>query len=162
MVWTSSFLAEGASPPNGIEFDLLQNGTMNRARNYAVSKVGNWMLGREMAHLYAKDGIVSVIQNPGNLKTGSYGGNSGLVMFFLNPILHEAKFGAYTELYAGLSPDITLEKNGAYIIPWGRVRLDEDCPRKDIVKAITPEEDGGLGYSKRFWKWCEQQWKPFI
>lgn len=162
VVWTSSFLAEGASPPNGIEFDLLEKGTMNRTRNYAVSKVGNWMLGREMARRYGKDGIVSVVQNPGNLKTNAYDGNSGVVMFFLNRLLHEAKFGGYTELYAGLSPDITLENNGAYIIPWGRVRPDKDCPRKDIVKAITPEEDGGLGYSKKLWDWCEHQWKPFV
>lgn len=45
------------------------------------------------------------------------------------PLLHEAKFGAYTELYTGLSSEITLEKNGAYIISWGRIRPDEDCPR---------------------------------
>ncbi len=162
VVWTSSFLAEGGTPPNGIQFDRLENGTMDRTRNYAVSKLGNWMLGREMARRYGRDGLVSVTQNPGNLKTDVYGGTSGLIMFFLNSLLHEAKFGAYTELYAGLSPDITMENNGVYVIPWGRVRLDKDCPRKDIVKAMTSEEDGGLGYNKKFWEWCEQQWKPLV
>lgn len=127
-----------------------------------VSKVGNWVLGREMARRYGRDGLVSVIQNPGILKTDSYGGNSGLVMFFLNRVLHKARFGGYTELYAGLSPDITLANNGAYVVPWGRIRLDKDCPRKDIIKAMTWDEDGGLGFGKRFWEWCEQQWKPFV
>lgn len=161
VVWTSSYMAESATQANSIEFDLLEQGTTDRPRNYAVSKMGNWLLGREMARRYGKDGIVSVTQNPGSVMTGAYGQNSKLVTFFMNRLLYEAKLGGYTELYAGLSPDLMLETNGAYIIPWGRVRLDKDCPRKDIVKALTPEEDGGLGYSSKFWDWCEQQWKQF-
>jgi hypothetical protein len=34
--------------------------------------------------------------------------------------------------------------------------------RKDIIKAMTPEEDGGLGCGKRFWDWCEEQWEPVV
>ncbi|KAL1984148.1 hypothetical protein VTN96DRAFT_9453 [Rasamsonia emersonii] len=118
VVWTSSFLAEAASPANGIDFDRLETGTTDRTHDYAVSKVGTWMLDRELARRYGKDGIVSVIQNPGNLKAGSYAGTPTVAMFFIRPLLYEAKFGAYTELYAGLSPDITLESNnGAYVIP---------------------------------------------
>jgi NAD(P)-dependent dehydrogenase (short-subunit alcohol dehydrogenase family) len=162
VVWTSSFLAEGASPANGIDFSLLAKGTPDRVKNYAASKAGTWMLGREFARRYGKDGIVSTIQNPGNLKTGGYDNVSALTMFFVTPLLQDAKFGGYTELYAGLSPDITLENNGAYVIPWGRLRLDKDCPRKDIINALTPEEDGGLGYTKKLWEWCELQWKPFV
>ncbi|KAJ5956781.1 hypothetical protein N7501_011060 [Penicillium viridicatum] len=164
VVWTSSFLAEGASPPNGIDFTVLDEGTKDRTRNYAVSKVGTWMLGRELARRSQvdQDNIVSVVQNPGNLNAGSYAGTPAVAMFFISPLLHEAKFGAYTELYAGLSSEITLEKNGAYIIPWGRIRPDKDCPRRDIVAAMTSTEDGGLGYPTRFWEWCEQQWKPFV
>ncbi|KAJ5758444.1 hypothetical protein N7520_005600 [Penicillium odoratum] len=151
VVWTSSFLAEGASPANRIDFTLLDKGTSDRTRNYAVSKVGTWMLRRELAgrsHL-EQDNIVSVVQNPGNLNTDSYVGTSAVAMFFISPLLREAKFGAYTELYAGLSSEITLENNGGYIIPWGRIRRDEDCPRRDIVAAMTPAEDGGLGYPRR-------------
>ncbi|KAL2702547.1 hypothetical protein AAEP93_006845 [Penicillium crustosum] len=143
VVWTSSFLAEGASPPNGIYFAVLDKGTKDRTRNYAVSKVGTWMLGRELARRSQVD--------QDNIGLRQHG-----------PLLHEAKFGAYTELYTGLSSEITLEKNGAYIIPWGRIRPDEDCPRRDIIKAMTSTEDGGLGYQIRFWEWCEEQWKPFV
>jgi hypothetical protein len=122
------------------------------------------MLGRELARRsrLEQDDIVSVVQNPGNLNAGAYGGTPAVAMFFISPLLYEAKFGAYTELYAGLSSEITLEKNGAYIIPWGRIRPDQDCPRRDIVAAMAPAEDGGLGYPTRFWEWCEQQWKPFV
>jgi hypothetical protein len=33
----------------------------------------------------------------------------------------------------------------------GRIRPDKDCPRRDIVAAMTSAEDGGLGYPTRFW-----------
>ncbi len=83
-------------------------------------------------------------------------------MFFINWVLHEPRFGGYTEQYASLEDDAGLENNGAYVIPWGMLRLDVDCPRKDIVKAMTPEEDDGLGYNKNLWEWCEEKWKPFV
>jgi len=120
------------------------------------------MLGREFAKRYGKDGIVSVIQNPGNLKTSGYDNVSAFVMFFLSPVLHDAKFGGYTELFAGLSSDIGLENNGSYVVPWGRLRSDEQCPRKDIINAMVSEEDGGLGYGEKLWEYCELKWKPFV
>lgn len=162
VVWTSSFLAEGASPTNGIDLNLLDKGTTDRVKNYAISKAGTWMLGREFARRYGNDGVVSVIQNPGNLRAGGYDKVPALTMFFIAPLLHEPTFGGYTELYVGLSLDITLEKNGAYVIPWGRLRPDEACPRKDIIHAMAPEEQGGLGYTKKLWEWCELKWKPFV
>ncbi|KAJ5578004.1 Short-chain dehydrogenase/reductase SDR [Penicillium hispanicum] len=162
VVWTASFLAEGASPPNGIDFSALGRGTSDRTRNYAVSKAGTWMIGREYSRRHRDEGIVSVIQNPGNLRAGTYAGVSPIAMFFINPVLHDPKFGAYTEMYAGLSSEISQETNGAYVIPWGRIRPDEACPRKDIVQAIVPSEQGGLGYASKFWDWCEEQWKPFV
>ncbi|OHF03623.1 hypothetical protein CORC01_00942 [Colletotrichum orchidophilum] len=162
VVWTSSYMAESTTPENGIDFTLLDDGTPDRSRNYAVSKLGNWLLGREMADRYGADNIISVIQNPGNLKAGSYKGVPPFAMFFINRVLHETKFGGYTGLYAGLSPEISLDNNGAYVIPWGRIRIDADCPRKDLIRAMKPEADGGLGHLTKFWDWCEEQWKPFV
>lgn len=162
VVWTSSFLAEGASPKNGLDFNLLDLGTSDRTKNYAISKVGTWMLGREFARRYGKDNILSVIQNPGNLKTGAYDGVDRFTMLFINPLLQEPKFGGYTELFAGFSKDISLENNGAFVIPWGRVRPDGESPRKDILNAMTPEEEGGLGYGKKLWEWCEGKWRSFV
>ncbi|KAK1637091.1 hypothetical protein BDP81DRAFT_460685 [Colletotrichum phormii] len=148
VVWASSFLGDASSPTNGIQFSTLEQGTSDRTRNYAVSKIGNWVLGREVATRYPD--IVSVTQNPGNLKDGSYAGTPALAMFFINPLLYDAKFGGYTELFAGLSSEISLENNGVYVITWGRIRPDSDCPRKDIINALKPEADGGLGYAAKF------------
>ncbi len=162
VVWTSSYLAEGASPKNGVDLNLLDAGVRGQSevKNYAMSKAGTWILGQEFATRYPD--IISVIQNPGNLRAGGYDNVSGLTMFFISPLLHEPKFGGYTELYAGLSPSITLSNNGAYVIPWGRIRLDDACPRKDILNAMKSEGDGGLGYGQKLWEWCEEKWAPFM
>ena len=162
VLWTASFLAEGASPVNGIDFDLLEKGTADQTRNYAVSKAGTWILGREFARRFGEEGVLSLVLNPGNLRNEGWGKVGWFTMLFVRHVLYNPVFGAYTELYAGLSGDITLVDNGAYVIPWGRVRGDEACPRKDILNAMLPEEEGGLGYGKKLWEWCEMKWKPFV
>ncbi|KAL3477563.1 NAD(P)-binding protein [Aspergillus californicus] len=162
VIWTSSYLAEGATPPHGIDFKSLKTGTPNRTTNYAVSKIGTWFLGREYARRHVDDGIISVIQNPGNLRAGSYGGTSRFLMLLLAPFLHEPRLGAYTGLYAGLSGDIGLQDSGAYVIPWGRIRRDGECPRGDLVEALRGVEEGGLGAAREFWGWCEEGWKGFL
>ncbi|TVY51348.1 putative oxidoreductase [Lachnellula cervina] len=158
IIWTSSFLAEGVSPPNGIDLKLLDDGYPDPVKNYAISKVGNWMIGREFAKRYGKDGIISVTQNPGGLKTNMYAGVPAVGQFFINMLLNEPIYGAYTNLFAAFSPDISLANNGAYVIPWGRLHEDKDSPRKDIINAMTDEDKGGLGYPKKVWEYCESKW----
>jgi NAD(P)-dependent dehydrogenase (short-subunit alcohol dehydrogenase family) len=162
VVWTSSFMSELASPKNGIDFDLLDRGTTDLKLNFSTSKAGTWMLGREMARRYGKQGILSVVQNPGNLDTDTYAGNPKPYRWLIQRILYEPKFGAYTGLYAGLSPELTLQNNGAYVVPWGKIRPDSECPRTDLISAMNTEENGGLGCSQKLWDWCEEQWKPYV
>ena len=46
--------------------------------------------------------------------------------------------GAYTELYAGMSKDLTLEKDqGGWIVPWGR-----RYPMRPDILAETEKEKG--------------------
>ena len=157
VVWTSSLLAENGTPAHGIDFSQLDAGTPDRTRNYAVSKAGTWMLGREFArrHPYSDCRILSIVVNPGNLKTGAYDGVHALKMMLVNTLLYEARFGAYTGLFAGLSGDIGVHDKGGYVIPWGRKRDDRGCPRKDIIKAMES------GHGEKLWGWCEEQWKPY-
>jgi NAD(P)-dependent dehydrogenase (short-subunit alcohol dehydrogenase family) len=163
VIWTSSGLAEAGSPTNGLDFEVLDKGTNNLMQNYGASKAGTWFLSREFAHRYNKDGIVSLCLNPGYLKTASFDGTPALVMFIMNRVmLSEPIFGAYTELFAGLSPKITLESSGSYIIPWGRVRANADTPRQDLIKAADSAEEGGLGYGEKLWTWCEEKWAPYV
>ncbi|KAI1194274.1 hypothetical protein F5X97DRAFT_281520 [Nemania serpens] len=163
VVWTSSGLMDSGAPPNGVDFGVLDQGFKDRVTNYGASKAGTWFLAREFSRRYGSDGILSVTLNPGNLRAGSFKGTPAPLYFILNAfMLHEPVYGAYTELYAGLSPDLETEHNGTYVIPWGRRRPDNEITRKDILNAMAPESEGGLGHAKKLWEWCEQQWKPYV
>lgn len=75
-----------------------------------------------------------------------------------SPLLHDAKLGAYTGLWAGLSPELTEKENGSYIIPWGRLH---PSPRKDLLQAMRPKQEDGTGHAQDFQVWCMQQVADF-
>lgn len=154
VVWTSSQVVDLAAPRGGMHMADLISTPADQTRNYITSKLGNWYLGSELAHEAGPHGILSVTQNPGNLKTNLLRHYPSWQQMAFSPLLHEAKMGAYTELWAGLSPEITMEMNGSYVIPWGRVH---SAPRKDLLDALESEKEGGTGQATKFREWCEQQ-----
>ncbi len=83
---------------------------------YGLSKVGNWLHGVEYANRYKADGIVSIPLNPGNLSSELYRDTSTAMKIFTWMITYKPIFGAYTELFAGLSPKVTIEQSG----DWGK------------------------------------------
>lgn len=158
VVWVSSSGAEIFSPTNGIDLQNLDYKTDASAfKKYGISKAGNWYHATEFARLHKADGVVSVALNPGNLKTELARHTPGWQLALLNLILHPAINGAYTELFAGLHPDVTLEKSGAWIQPWGRF-VDI---RSDLEKGAKSKSEGGTGIGEDFWSWCEEQTKVF-
>jgi retinol dehydrogenase-12 len=74
-------------------------------------------------------------------------------MLAYNPI-----YGAYTGLFAGLSPKITMTQNGCYIAPWGRVAE----VRADIVPELRDKNDGTAGKAERFWDYCEAETRKYL
>lgn len=153
VLWASSVGIHVLSPKGGVQFD--QSGGLkdiDQNTNYAQTKVGNNLLAIKTQSLLKDAGIVSVSFNPGNLKSELQRHTWGA--FILNAILYEAKFGAYTELWAGWSPDVTIDKGISYVMPWGR----DGTPlvRADIVEAI--EKDGIV---EKFWEYCENETKPY-
>ncbi|KAH8666999.1 hypothetical protein BX600DRAFT_540271 [Xylariales sp. PMI_506] len=161
VMWTSSIAIEG-TPKNGIEWDYLETGKSDRDYNYGMSKVGSWFLGYELSRRWASDGIISLTVHPGMVVANSYENKSFLFMKTLGRLLHETKYGAYTQLYAGLSQDITPQNSGAYILPWGRIQVDEDRWRRDIPEEMKREDEGGRGGGKRLWEWCEEKLAPYL
>lgn len=61
--------------------------------------------------------------------------------------------GAYTELYAAVSPDITPANSGSYVWPWGRI----GGVRPDVSRALKLESEGGTGQAAKFVAWCERE-----
>jgi len=118
---------------------------------YGVSEAGNILHSKEFPKQHWEDGIISVPVTPGNLKTNPTNAIVGL-------LLHHPIYGAYTELFAGLSPEVTMEKSRAWIAPWGRFLL----LRKDFEAASKTEVEGGTGVGLQFWDWTEEQVKPYL
>lgn len=165
VVWTGSVIIERFAPEGGVDMALLDRinaagtGSELASREYAASKAGNWLLGVEAARRWGTeseagkgDAIVSVTQNPGMISTPVWKHQPGWLMTFLNPTFYPPKMGAYTMLYAGLSDDVGITNNGAYILPFGRVQ--KQSTNAGILKAL---EDGK---AKEFWEWCERLYKP--
>jgi retinol dehydrogenase-12 len=67
-------------------------------------------------------------------------------------------YGAYTELFSGFSPEITIENSGCWVIPFGRI----NPIRKDIADSTVPVSEGGRDVGLRFWEWCEEQVRPYL
>jgi NAD(P)-dependent dehydrogenase (short-subunit alcohol dehydrogenase family) len=155
IVWTGSNITETKAPSGGIDFSLVESGkSTNPFVDYAASKVGNYWLSTECAKRYGKDGIISVCQNPGNLKMEFYRHQPRLLMVFVNPILHDQKMGAYTELFAGFTDEVSVERNnGCYIWPWGVVVNAHS--HADIEAGVTN------GKAVKFWEWCEEKYRPY-
>jgi retinol dehydrogenase-12 len=122
IVWVASSATELGSPtPGGLVMDNLDyHNDKSPMFKYAISKVGNFFHATEYAKRYKNVGIVSISLNPGMLDSDLYRHQSTVFGFFLKKIvLHPPIFGAYTELFAGLSPEVTIERSG----DWGEFCL---------------------------------------
>ncbi|KAI0135788.1 short-chain dehydrogenase [Daldinia grandis] len=160
VIWVSSMATELTGLKSvGIDMDNLDyHNDKPYLIRYGLSKTGNWLHGVEFAKRYKADGVISIPLNPGNLASDLYRDQSGFMNIVTALITYPSINGAYTLLYAGLSPDITIEKTGSWVIPWGRIRP----VRKDLVEATKTEEEGGNGTAKKFWEWTDEQVNKYI
>ncbi|RFU72323.1 hypothetical protein TARUN_9934 [Trichoderma arundinaceum] len=158
VVWTSSQVMELSSPTDGIIIDELRTPPKDRTRNYTNSKTGNYFLATELARRAGSSSIVSVSTNPGAASTNLFRHTPHL-RYLAYPLLHKPQLAALTELYAGLSPDITIEKNGSYILPWGRI---SNNLREDLLNAARTTEEGGSGKAQEFWELCVEKTKDYL
>ena len=158
IIWASSAVVDMA-PKGGLSISELEKPTTDQNQTYTISKTGNWFLASEFYHLLKNDGIISITQNPGNLNTNLLAGLPKVMRVMVRPLLYPAKMGAYTNLWAGLSPEVTDEDGGRYVIPWGRWH---GFPREDLLGALRSVEEGGTGEAGKFWRWCEERVTEFV
>ncbi|EFX02980.1 short chain dehydrogenase reductase [Grosmannia clavigera kw1407] len=151
VVWVASMAAELYSVKYGIDMSNLKGKDYIRKQDpmtlYGNSKAGNYLHSFEYARQHKNDDIISV---------GFFLRMS--MQMFTKIMLHPRIYGAYTELFAGLSPNVTVERTGQWIGPWGRFFNI----RKDIAVGAKPTSEGGLGVAKQFWDWTIAQVTPFI
>ncbi|KAH8898811.1 short-chain dehydrogenase [Thozetella sp. PMI_491] len=149
VIWVSSgAVALAPSPPIDFQNMDYRNDEAIWVK-YRRSKCGNVLHAAEFARRSAVDGVIHMSLDPGILKTDIVRTMSKRAWAVIKLVARDAKFGAYTQLFAGLSPEITAEQSGGYVAPFGRL---EDC-RADLM-----EEQLG----KKFWEWSEEQIKPYL
>lgn len=154
VVWVSSSAAEHFSPPGGVEMDKLTMAAgkdYSQWQRYGASKAGDIYQSAEYARRYGPEKVTSVALDPGNLDTNLYK-DMGRVLHFISKLiaLKPVIYGAYTELFGGLSIEV---KNGDWVEPFGKVSQ----PREDIREGCKSGLDGGSGRAREFWEWCERE-----
>lgn len=155
VVWAGSIAVLGA-PTGGFKMDEVDkpgNSMLQQQDNYMRSKLGNWYLAHSLGNQpEAKEkSVLHVVMNPGNLRTNLLRNHAWVYpVFWL--FLYKPIFGAYTELYSGLSEDLSMEDEGVYIEPWGR---RHPAPRQDLVESLS------TGRANEFLEWCWEQTKEF-
>jgi len=159
VTWAASTAIDGFSPPGGMTFDsddgYLPHPKNNQNSNYGASKAGNYFLASQFALRHPESGVISNAWNPGNLNTELQRHASFLMRLIGKLLMHDSKYGGYTELWAGWSEQAGhKERNGAYVWPWGRF----GGVREDVQAEIDKGVDGKAG---AFWEWCEKETKKY-
>ncbi|KAF6807481.1 putative short-chain dehydrogenase [Colletotrichum sojae] len=153
VTFTTSIATHVDAPRGGMNTGHLVATPRDRQANYTLSKTGNWFLADHFAKELGPRGVVCVALNPGNVKTPLLRHVNRAVEALSAPLLHHARFGAYTNLWAGFSPDVKVEDGGRWVEPWGRFHPK---PRPDIVDAMKTKEEGGTGQAAAFMQHCEK------
>ncbi|KAK9256433.1 hypothetical protein V1507DRAFT_449485 [Lipomyces tetrasporus] len=153
-IWVSSD-ANLFSPADGINWDdvnFAKEGAVQMTK-YAQSKAAAIILGDEFAKRVGDKGVVSLSLNPGHLITGMQENRPKWLKQLGNLFSYHAKYGAYTEIFAGFA-ELDLEtQNGSYIVPWGRLGI----PRNDIKEGLAMRGTGA-----RLWEMLEADLKPYL
>jgi NAD(P)-dependent dehydrogenase (short-subunit alcohol dehydrogenase family) len=158
VIWTSSIVVDVPARKVGLELAELEHPHADQQHNYVNTKVGNWFLADALAAQAGGDGILSLVQNPGNLKTDLTRHLPAIVPLLAAPLLYPARMGAYTALWAAFSSELKVEDGGKYVLPWGRLH---PSPRADLLAAMKAKEDGGTGVAAGFMEYCDKQVAEF-
>ena len=160
VIFMSSFAAELFAEKNvGLNMDNLDYHINKPAKyRYGVSKAGDWAYAVELSKRSKNEGIIGLAVNPGNIRSELFRHQSSLFKLLTSPANYPIASGACSELWAGLSPEITVEKGGSYVIPFGKIYP----VRQDLEAATKPEDQGGNGTTSKFWKWSEEQISKYL
>jgi len=160
VAWAASIALHVDSPqPQGIIID--DDGRpkdQGVTSNYSQTKVGNVFLALECAKTTPQTGVVHAAFNPGNLRTELQRHWTGVGHWITDKcLLYPPIYGAYTELWTVLTPELTPDKSGAYVYPWGRFG---SLPAG--METLTKREsEAGTGIAAKFVEWCGKQTEAF-
>ncbi|KAI9672897.1 MAG: hypothetical protein M1829_004447 [Trizodia sp. TS-e1964] len=192
VVWTGSLAIEIDAAKGGMKLDDLhyEKGGSQEYK-YAQSKAGNLFLGAELALRVKDEGIISVSQNPGQLKTALQrhvgrirswlyvSSSPQSIPLSIPPFPPHNSPKLQLSIALGGQDTFMLHPAilGGYTLLYSG--LSEDITqeqngryiipwgrlltlRPDVQRGLTREEDGGAGTAKKFWDWCETEVEPYV
>ncbi|KAE8312450.1 hypothetical protein BDV41DRAFT_300793 [Aspergillus transmontanensis] len=149
VVWLSSSAVRMAPTP-AIDFSNMDYHKDEGAwTKYGRSKAANVLLAVEFARRYEKDGVASITLDPGTSMTDLQRTMPCWQVAAVKLVGQRPEVGAYTELFAGLQPDIDPVNSGNWIVPPGKVVAG----RKDLYDSELCE---------KFWQWNEEQVRSYL
>lgn len=145
-----SSAAHLSSPKDGIDFERGFKDASNTTSivSYGQSKAGNIY----QAFVYGQDNpeVISLAVHPGYL-VSELGRSLPSFANTLYGVFYAPIYGSYTELFAALSPEITIKHSRKYVAPWGYFRP----VRQDIQDGATN------GNARKLVDLVETEIKPF-
>ncbi|KAK9447715.1 uncharacterized protein V1518DRAFT_438705 [Limtongia smithiae] len=156
-IWVSSIAHHVGPEPAGINFSDINYENDPHAGKWTIygqSKTGDIALAYEYAQQVADKGVASWTLHPGNLRSNLTRHLDWFSRQFTYLMFAPTRYGALTELYAGLSPEpVMTGLSFKYIAPWGRIGALNDS----VDNALKHENMG-----KDVWDLCEKQVAPYI
>ena len=114
VVWASSSAGESV-PVKTFADNFRRPDDLPSHTQYFMSKLGNYLHAAEFAAQHKSENLVSVSLNPGNLDSELWRTQGPFVSWMLRRlVLYPPVYGAYTNLFAAFSPEVTLERSGSY------------------------------------------------
>lgn len=158
IVWLTSSSHLTSPPSGGIQWDDINfiKNEQESALAYGQSKLANIYLSNMWSKFNSdqvqRQNIVSLAVHPGILRTQLFDNYPKFQMKLLNRFLYPPVYGAYTEMFAALSPQLSYKDNGKYVIPWGQIGNLRD----DIEKGIHD------GIAEKLWNWLESETSNYV
>ncbi|KAF2805333.1 short-chain dehydrogenase [Mytilinidion resinicola] len=160
VVFVGSLLTSFGKPRGGVTLteDGVPSDEYKGMDRYMQTKFGDVFLGAGFAKALGDDGILSVSLHPGLMKTELQRNMPAVASMAIGVVFKSAKYGAYTELYAGFSPKLTGADNGEFFIPWGRKGVIPGHART----SLKSKTEGGTEVADRFFAWCQQETRKYL
>lgn len=156
ILWVSS-AAQSLAPRNGginyKDIEDVDNSRMFQWTFYGQSKAGNIYESLLWAKNHENSNVLSLCCHPGVIRSELDRHSSFLEKLVVKFTGYDTSHGAYTELYAMLSPDLKASQDqGLFVIPWGT----RGTIRKDIEDAARGEK------GEEFGNWLDAQISKFL
>lgn len=146
IVWVSSL----ALFMSGYDFSNANDVTQSLSDRYAFSKAINYVQCVQWSSHHTSSNAISVAVHPGIIETDLFRHTDSLSNMLVSKFKWPAKYGAYSELYAALSPEVE-ETNNCFVFPFGRIG--------NVSTELYERAHDNRG--EELWDWLEAQIKDF-